>query len=144
MFLEGDDPPENMIVMVQKEVAQRIVAQPGEMSVLSVAVQYYGEPTIVLEVPKEAFHPVPKVESAVLNIKIKPGKRDKEVNKQFFRVVKAGYCARRKKLLNNLVNSLHVEKEAVRIIFNSINISENIRAQDLTINQWKLLSEKLA
>jgi len=143
MFLESEVPPREMFVMVQREVAERICADPGEMSILSVAVQYYANPEIVFDVPKESFEPVPKVESAFLRIvyseqfTVNSGER-----REFFRIVRAGFCARRKTLLNNLSNSFHIEKDATKKWIVSTGISESARAQDLSVEEWKKLHKK--
>jgi len=113
-FLEADNPPELMVLTVQKEVAERICAQPGDMSILSVAVQYYAKPEIVAIVPRTAFWPVPEVDSAVVKIDNRQQKTDNRVkNEEFFKIVKAGFANRRKLLIKNLaqlVSCCHPER----------------------------------
>ena len=93
LFLEQEQPPERMVVMVQKEVAERIVAKPWDMSVLAVSVQYFGTPKIITKVASGSFWPAPKVDSAVLAItNIQPRKE----SALFFRVVRAGFASKRK------------------------------------------------
>jgi 16S rRNA (adenine1518-N6/adenine1519-N6)-dimethyltransferase len=141
LFLEADNPPSEMILMVQKEVAERIVAKPGQMSILAASVQYYAEAEILFEVPREAFDPAPEVDSAVIRIKnYEPRIENNEDSRRFFRVVKAGFCARRKTLVNNLSNSLHLDKKEVEEKMKTIGISPIARAQELSIEDWKKLS----
>src|SRR4051812_31963819 len=93
-FLEAEAKPDLMVVMVQREVAERMVARPPDMSLLSVAVQFYGKPKIMFRVPPGAFHPAPKIESAVVRIELyKPGEEAVNVEDEagFFRVVRAGF-----------------------------------------------------
>lgn len=138
LFLESDNSPKEMILMVQKEVAERIVAQPGKMNILAVSVQYYADVEILFEVSKEDFEPIPEVDSAVIRIKNHESriKNYKEVRK-FFRVVKAGFCARRKTLVNNLSNSLHMDKKEVREKMELVGILPTVRPQELSIQDWK-------
>jgi len=113
LFLETKYPPNEMILMVQKEVAERICAKAGEMSILAVAVQYYADPEYLFTVPKESFEPAPKVESAVIKItyNMQPITNNKEETKKFFRIVRAGFSAKRKTLANNLFASLQLDKK---------------------------------
>ncbi len=140
LFLESKMPPEEMILMVQKEVAERIVAKPGKMSKLSASVQYYGEAEYLFSVGKENFTPPPEVDSAVVKIKnIK--KIDKDNSKKFFRIVRAGFCARRKTLLNNISNSFHIDKKLVQEKLKTAGIIPTARAQELSIEEWEELSK---
>jgi 16S rRNA (adenine1518-N6/adenine1519-N6)-dimethyltransferase len=142
-FLEMEHGPDCMVLMVQKEVAERICAQAGEMSVLSVSVQYYGEPEIVCVVPRANFWPAPAVDSAVIKIKIRNHElRIKEKTEQFFSLVKAGFSSRRKMLVKNL--SAVIGKNKLREIFKELGIDEKVRAQELSVEQWKGLVEKLS
>lgn len=149
-FLEAENPPSKMILMVQKEVAERIVSNPGKMSILAVSVQYYARPEILFYVEKENFDPVPEVDSAVIKITShkQPAYRsgrhatgNKEYNKKFFQVVRAGFCAKRKTLANNLANSFHLEKEKVEDILLKAGFSNKVRAQELSVEDWKKLSK---
>jgi len=137
-FLEAENKPELMVLMVQKEVAERICAKAGDMSVLSVSVQYYAEPEIVAQVPKSDFWPVPAVNSAVIKIKnIKPDKASEE----FFKIVKAGFANRRKMLIKNL--GAVTDKKKLSAIFQELGINEKVRAQELSIEQWRNLVHKV-
>lgn len=139
LFLESAHQPKELILMIQKEVAQRIVAPIGKMSLLSNSVQYYAQPEILFDVTKDNFNPPPEVDSSVIKIsQIKKGNPSE--NKKFFRVVKAGFCARRKTLANNLANSFHLEKKEVEEIIQKINLNSNVRAQEISIDKWKEIS----
>lgn len=139
VFLEAQIPPEEIILMIQKEVAERAVAGPGKMSKLSASVQYYGEAEYLFTVGKENFNPPPEVDSAVIKISnIK--KVSKEESRKFFRVVRAGFCARRKTLANNISNSFHINKNEVQDKLKTAGISPAARAQELSIEEWRELS----
>src|SRR4030066_1853371 len=129
LFLESELPPQEMILMVQKEVAERIVARLGKMSILALSVQYYAHPELLFYVEKIAFYPVPKVDSAV--IKITYNKQFTNYNrdevKKFFRVVRAGFSAKRKILLNNLSNGFHLGKNGVEEKLKKAGISPTAR-----------------
>ncbi|NCF75418.1 MAG: ribosomal RNA small subunit methyltransferase A [Xanthomonadaceae bacterium] len=137
-FLESENSPKEMILMVQKEVAERIVAPPGRMSILSVASQFYANCRIISIVKKNNFFPVPKVDSAIIKLKIKSekGKTNKE---KFFKIVKAGFSKKRKKLKNNLSEALKIDKIKIDNTFKKIGLGENIRAQELSVQNWKSL-----
>lgn len=140
LFLESDIPPSEMILMVQKEVAERITAKAGTMSILAVSVQYYADAEILFEVSKENFDPVPEVESAVIRITYnKQPTTNNEEEKKFFRLVRAGFCAKRKTLANNLANSIHLEKKEVEEKITRAGFLTTVRAQELGIDDWKKL-----
>jgi len=140
-FLEGDVRPGMMVVMVQKEVARAITAAPGEMSLLSVAVQLYGEARIVSSVSAHSFFPAPKVDSAILKIRLHPRPFiDTARTDSFFGLVRAGFCANRKQLINSLSQGLSLPKEDVRLLLETAGIDPMRRAETLTIPEWvKLL-----
>ncbi len=140
LFLESNLPPTEMVLLVQKEVAQRITAQPGAMSILSASVQYYAEPSYLFTVPAESFDPVPRVESAVIRIVTKNETgHSKEEQRLFFRAVKTGFSAKRKTLCNNLANGFYTDKPEILTIFDTIGLAHNIRAQELSLEQWYAL-----
>ncbi|MBI2037594.1 MAG: ribosomal RNA small subunit methyltransferase A [Candidatus Magasanikbacteria bacterium] len=166
-FLEMENNPDILVLMVQKEVAERICAPAGEMSVLAVSVQYYGEPEIVTLVPRSDFWPAPAVDSAVIRIKIKNlnchSERSEESLSQstngqrsfakaqddkcvdpvsFFKIVKAGFVSRRKMLIKNL--SAIADKNNLRAIFQELGIDEKVRAQELSVEQWQQIVAKLS
>lgn len=139
LFLESEVPPMEMILMVQKEVAERIVAKAGQMSILAVSVQYYADAEILFEVGKENFDPVPEVDSAVIRISRIANRVSPADMKNFFRIVKAGFSAKRKTLANNLSNSLHLDKKIVEEKIKTAGFLPTIRAQELSTENWKTL-----
>lgn len=140
LFLENAHPPKEMILMIQKEVAERIMEKPGKMSLISLSVQYYAEPEILFTVPKEAFSPAPEVESAVIRIIPKKERPSQESAKKIFQIARAGFSSKRKTLLNNLSNSFHLEKDLVIEKLQMTNLSEKTRAQELSIPEWEKLA----
>lgn len=149
-FLERRPRPRDMLVMVQREVAERVTASAGQMSILSVAVQFYAEPAIVAEVPRSDFWPVPAVDSALLAIK-KIGTDSASYQQalgqlpvgKFFSIVKIGFSARRKQLHNTLAGGLRLPRPDVAAAMISVGLSPAIRPQELTINQWISLAKLL-
>lgn len=141
-FLEEEDKPEMMILLVQKEVAERIIAEPGDMSLLAVSVQFYAEVKIVAIVPKESFFPIPKVDSAIIKLKVKSQKH-KVQSREFFRIVKFGFAAKRKTLENNLSAGMHIKKDDARDIIKKAGFAPNIRAEGLSVLDWLKLFETL-
>lgn len=136
-FLESANPPRLLVVMLQQEVAQRIVAAPGELSLLAVSIQFYGQPRIVAHVPARAFYPAPKVDSAILRVEVNtqvpltPSERN-----SFFMLVQAGFSARRKQLHNALTSGLHRKNEDVRAWLAAAGIESSRRAETLSIEEW--------
>ena len=142
-FLESDFKPTRMVVMVQKEVAENMVAPPGRLSLLSLAVQIYGKPSIVVRVPASKFHPRPKVDSAVVAIDVYPEPLVSDPDR-FFSVAKAGFRAPRKQLHNSLLQGLEVETDVVESALELVGIDGRRRPSTLTIDEWDKLSEVLA
>jgi len=146
-FLENEPRPNEMMVMVQKEVAERICAISGEMSILAVSVQFFGQPEIIQIVPRSSFYPTPEVDSAIL--RISRIKNESETNlkrmdaKDFSRVVKVGFSARRKQLHNNLANGLRLKSEEAKNILLDLGLDIQVRAQDLSVDDWINLGNKL-
>lgn len=139
-FLEARHKPESMVVMVQKEVAAEITAGPGRMSLLSIGVQLYGEPSIVDYVAAGSFYPVPEVDSAIL--KVTPYSRPAvEIADQagFFALVRAGFSAARKQLANSLALGLDVPKEEALKLLERAGIEPRRRAEALSIEEWARL-----
>ncbi|MCK5459661.1 ribosomal RNA small subunit methyltransferase A [Candidatus Parcubacteria bacterium] len=127
--------PQEMVLMVQKEVAERITAKQGQMSLLSVSCQFYADCELAFFVSRKSFLPIPKVDSAVVKLKIKDC-RLKIDEKYFFQIVKAGFSSRRKKLKSNLAKGLDIKKEDIDKIFIKLKFGENIRAQELSVEYW--------
>ncbi|OHA62855.1 MAG: ribosomal RNA small subunit methyltransferase A, partial [Candidatus Wildermuthbacteria bacterium GWA2_46_15] len=125
-FLEAENPPELMVLLLQKEVAQRICAQPPKMSLLAVSVQLYADVKIIDYVSKKAFWPKPKVDGAIIKLKTQSVKR-KVNEKLFFEIVRAGFSQPRKQLLNNLSKSLNLSREEVLVWLSKNKISPQRR-----------------
>lgn len=143
VLCEANNPPKKMSLLVQKEVAQRVAAKPGAMSLLSVSVQYYCETSLGMIVPAQLFTPPPKVDSQVLALTYRSEPLFDDVDpKKFFRVVKAGFSQRRKKLRSSLAAGLHLSKTAVDELLQACNIDPNSRPQELTLEQWRILYQK--
>jgi len=141
-FLEASARPRLMVVMVQKEVAETIAAGPGSMSLLSVSVQFYGEPTVAGYVPARSFYPAPEVDSALLRIDVYP--RPKVAvsdEKGFFGLVRAGFSASRKQLVNSLGHGLGLSRADVLSLLVKSGIEPRRRAETLTVEEWAQLWE---
>lgn len=136
-FLEASLKPQSMVVMVQKEVAQAIVAQPGRMGLLSVGVQFYGKPAIVDYVPARSFYPPPKVDSAILRIEVydRPLVEVGDVTR-FFDLVRGGFAAPRKQLHNSLAQGLGISPGAAADLLAKAGIDGTRRAESLSIEEW--------
>lgn len=136
-LLETSPKPELIVLMLQKEVAQRITAKPGQMSLLAISVQFYGHPRIIARVPASAFYPAPKVDSAI--VRIDPYEQQFLAQDQvgpFFEVVRAGFAQRRKQLRNALVHGLGLPVECVVQALKEVGIDERRRAQTLSLHEW--------
>lgn len=147
-LLEEKLPIRSLVVMVQKEAAVRICAQPGqrECGAVSVAVQYYAEPEILFAVGRDSFFPAPKVDSAVMKLDVRsapPTVLDGVEEKRFFQVVHAAFSQRRKTVSNSLSSGLSLGKEQVRKALSSAGIPENFRAEQLTLAQFGKLCQEL-
>jgi 16S rRNA (adenine1518-N6/adenine1519-N6)-dimethyltransferase len=143
-LLEADHRPTQIVVLVQKEVAERICAAPGDLSLLAVSVQFYAEPTLVHHVPASAFHPAPKVDSAVLRLAVRPHPAVPDVNPAaFFRVARAGFSQKRKQLANTLSAGLHLPKADLITTLTDLGINPTRRAETLTLAEWGILTRAL-
>jgi len=132
-------------ILIQKEVAERVCAKPGDMSLLSVSVQYYCEASLGQLVPAELFTPPPKVDSQILQLTFREKPLFDDVDtKQFFRVVKAGFAQRRKTLLNSLGSGLHLTREETTALLEKAGILPTVRPQNLTLDDWYRLYKTLA
>ncbi len=150
IFLETEIQPESLVLLVQKEVAERICAtkkggNKKGMSILAVAVQVFGEPQFIKKVPRESFWPVPEVDSAIL--KIIPHESPflkKTTEKAFFQLVKMGFSSPRKQLVNNLKAAQSLSRKELEEIFHQLDLSLRVRPGELSIKDWKKLLDKLA
>ena len=143
-FLESEHQPELMVLMLQKEVAKRIVARDGKESILSLSVKAYGNPKYIETVPARYFSPAPKVDSAILlieNISKKTFTENTISEEHFFKVVKTGLAHKRKVLIKNLVEVF--SKKNVHAAFEKSTIDLKVRGEDLTLYQWIRIAEYL-
>lgn len=145
-FLEGERPPELTVLLVQREVAERVAAPPGRMSYLSVFVQNVTDAEVVARVPASAFEPAPEVESAILRLRRRPdptvppgpGRED------LYRIVQAGFRHRRKQLHNGLGRELAVDRENLSTAFAACGIESDRRPQTLSVPEWTCLTGHLS
>lgn len=145
-LLERHLPITHLVTMVQKEVAERMVAKPGSRiyGALSVAVQYYTAPEIVLDVPPRSFIPAPEVDSVVISCRVRenPAVRVKD-EKMFFRVVKAAFGQRRK-TLQNAMKAAGIEKEAVKLSLEKADIDGTRRGETLSLDEFAAIADELS
>lgn len=141
-LMTADNRPHTAVLLVQKEVAERLAAGPGDMSILAVSAQLFAEVSLGDSVPAALFTPPPKVDSqvVVLRTRRQPLVADGD-HKAFFRLVKAGFSAKRKKLRSSLAGGLGMSKQDVEQLLEAADISPDIRAQDLSIADWQRLLE---
>lgn len=139
-FLEADSKPDLMVVMVQREVAEEMVAPPGRMRLLSVATQLYGAPRIVCSVPPRAFRPAPKVSSSVVRIDVydRPAVEFDSAD-SFFRLARAGFSSPRKQVHNSLRQGLDWSPDAVQTMLARAGIDATRRPQTLSLAEWGAL-----
>jgi len=144
-FLEATLKPSLMVVMVQKEVAEAIVAGPGKRSLLSISVQFYGRPTIIGKVPANSFYPAPEVDSAILRIDLYPKPAVAvDDTEGFFGTVRAGFASPRKQLANSLAQGLGWPKADVLSVLAEASIAPQRRAETLTLEEWAQLRQAYA
>jgi 16S rRNA (adenine1518-N6/adenine1519-N6)-dimethyltransferase len=141
-FLEANKKPISMTLLLQKEVAERILARDGKESLLSLSVKIFGKPSIVRTVGRGAFNPVPNVDSAVLNIEeISNKKLDGVDQDDFFKVIHAGFAHKRKQLLPNLSNLFNKDMVSQALI--DLKINPKIRAEDVKLDDWIKITKKI-
>ena len=143
-LLESDPKPRRIVLTIQKEVAERICAKPGDLSLLALSVQVYGNPHIDARIPADAFFPAPKVDSAVLVIDIYPAPQIKmELLDSFFRLIKAGFSQKRKTLRNSLSAGLHISPSNAAEMLTRVNIDPQRRAETLNLTEWSNLAVEI-
>ena len=149
-FLECANPPTSMVVLVQREVAQRICGTPGDMSVLAHGIQIRAEPELVAIVPPDSFMPAPEVHSAVLKLTLRPQPLiDPATEARVFRVLKAGFLHARKQLGNSLAGGLaahgiHLERSAAQAALQKAGVDPTRRAESLSLAEWVQVADALA
>ena len=138
--MTAENKPSIAVLLVQKEVAERIAAEAGNMSVLSVSVQIFAEAELDIEVPRQFFAPPPKVDSQVVVLRTRNNPLiTPEDQRDFFRIVKAGFSAKRKKLRSSLSGGLGIDKIVAEELLKNAGISPDARAEDLAITDWRRL-----
>lgn len=142
-LLTSANPPHSITILIQKEVAERITAQPGQMSVLAFSVQYFARPKLIQIVPRTSFWPSPEVDSAVLHMDVRRQPFFEADPKTLFRLVKAGFGEKRKQLKNSLAGGLNLTTSSVNDLLQSAGISPTARAQELSLEQWHKLYEQV-
>lgn len=141
-FLEQKNAPERMVLLLQKEVAQRLAAKPGAMSLLSLSVQFYSQPEIIRLVKAGNFWPEPKVDSALVRLKLDSGRSSAYSaleKKAFFRLARIGFSAKRKMFKNNLAAGLNLDLATAAEILKASNLPPQIRAEELSLDDWQKL-----
>ncbi len=140
--LESSLQPNRMILTIQREVADRICAVAGGLSLLALSVQVYGKPAIAGHIPAGAFYPTPKVDSAILRVDLYPQPRIPRENLEaFFKLAKAGFSQKRKTLRNALTGGLHRPAAEVEAVLQSASIDPQRRAETLSVEEWERLVE---
>jgi 16S rRNA (adenine1518-N6/adenine1519-N6)-dimethyltransferase len=139
-LLEDSNKPRRIVLTIQKEVAGRICAEPGDLSLLALSVQVYGRPRIAANIPAEAFFPTPKVDSAVLLVDIFPNPLvEEKYLKVFFQLIKAGFAQKRKTLRNSLASGLRQSTNEIVELLRLAGIDPMRRAETLSIPEWQSL-----
>jgi 16S rRNA (adenine1518-N6/adenine1519-N6)-dimethyltransferase len=141
-LIEAEPPPERIVVMMQREVAHRVVGGSGNESLLSISVRLYGRAELLFELPPGAFWPPPKVHSAVVRIEPwaePPLVLDERSRPRFFNVLRAGFSEPRKQLHNAIGNSLALPAPAVLEVLAEAGIAPDVRAQHLSLEDWRRL-----
>lgn len=140
-LMTATNKPSLVVILVQKEVAERVAAQAGDMSILAVSAQVFAEASLGVAVPREYFTPPPKVDSAVVVLRTRPTPLvAPEDERAFFRVVKAGFSAKRKKLRSSISAGLAISKPAAEELLRHADINPELRAEDLSIEDWLRLA----
>ena len=141
-LMTANNKPSVVVILVQNEVAERIAARPGDMSILAVSAQMFAETRLGIEIPREYFTPPPKVDSQVVvletrDVPLIPA----EDEKAFFRVVKSGFASKRKKLRSSISAGLAISKPAAEELLRHADIDPELRAEDLSIDDWRRLAK---
>jgi len=143
-LLEASLKPQRMVITVQREVAKRIVAKPGQMSLLAVSVQFYGRPRLLFHIKPGSFYPSPGVQSAVVRIDLHATPPvPVEDTVAFFRVVRAGFAQRRKQLRNGLAAGLRLPPDEVAVQLKKVDVDSRRRAQTLSLEEWARVTHVL-
>lgn len=139
LLMESKNPPIHSVLLIQKEVAERIAAKPGNMSILALSVQYYADVELVVDVPRDRFYPEPNVDSTVIKLTRKAHPAFEADTAKLFRLIKAGFGEKRKQLRNSLSGGLQMTTEQSAQLIEQAGLTETARAQELSLEQWKAL-----
>ncbi len=143
-LLENPLKPARLVLTMQREVAERICAEPGELSLLALSVQVYGTPVIAGIIPAKAFYPAPKVDSATLRVDLHPQPLFNDRQRgQFFTLIRAGFSQKRKMLRNTLAAGLHISADEASTYLTAAGIDPHRRAQTLNLVEWKTLVNEM-
>ncbi|MFW6282855.1 MAG: 16S rRNA (adenine(1518)-N(6)/adenine(1519)-N(6))-dimethyltransferase RsmA [Minisyncoccales bacterium] len=149
-FLEKENKPKLISIIMQKEMIKRICAEPPNMNLPAISVQFYAEPKKIKYIPKSHFYPPPKVDAGIVKIVLKnleehynPIIAKKDFQNKFFKIVKAGFKHKRKKLTNNLSTELNLDKDKIKQAFYQVKLKNKQRAETLKIKDWINLTKKL-
>lgn len=141
-LMTAKNKPSTVVLLVQKEVAERVAARTGDMSILAVSAQVFAQASLGVAVPREYFTPPPKVDSKVVILRTRPMPLvAPEDEKAFFKVVKAGFSAKRKKLRSSIAAGLAISKPAAEELLHHADINPELRAEDLSIDDWLRLAK---
>lgn len=145
LFVRATRKPKSITLLIQKEVAENVTAKPGQMNLLAISVQLFGDAKIIQKVLARDFYPAPKVDSSVIQIILHDRPKYKlQDEKRFFALLRSCFSGKRKQLHNTLANYLHTTKIEAEKILQSINISPQSRPQELSIGEWINLYEKIS
>ncbi len=135
--------PSLIVLTIQKEVAQRLMAKPPHMNLLALSVQYYADPEIIMTVSRGSFRPIPKVDSAIVRLIPRIANDKLQVTNNLFLLIRSGFGEKRKQLASVLAKKLKLPKETIVVIFTSLDLPATIRAENLSLEQWGRLSDAL-
>ncbi len=141
LLMESPNPSSVAVLLIQKEVAERIAARPGQMSILALSVQYYADVELVVDVPRDKFMPAPNVDSTVIKLTRKDQPAFEADTQKLFRLIKAGFGEKRKQLRNSLAGGLQITSEQAIGAIAEAGLAETARAQELSLAEWQSLYE---
>lgn len=142
-FLTTEHAPDFITFVLQNEVVDRVVASPPNMSLLSVVCQIYAKCKKVCMIPAKSFYPIPKVDSAIINLELIQ-KINRINNEEVISVAKIGFSSRRKQLYKNLLSITKLETQQIKELLQSVGLNEKVRAQELTVDDWVKITKKLS
>jgi len=140
---ESGPRPELIVLTIQKEVAQRIMAKPPHMNLLALSVQYYSEPEIIGYISKNNFRPIPKIDSAIIRLSVKSKAQNEKETEAVFKIIRLGFSEKRKQLASVLSKKLKRSREEIALAIEKSGISPKVRAENLSFEQWNTLQNYL-